>query len=331
MHTRYLDRHDVKWIPTNFDIRTFHKYEATHTATFEALMNLIRNLALHSHYEVVRNQLQPLLDSISDIDSDVFDIVDLIRARNPDCIFVPIDKAIRRRAAMSEEAYLYRMGHCYSFDPKHYTIVGNVDIDKMVLRRWRLMTKFIPEKCRVQDPEKLAIFPICYHLHKNKCLVKPMGPLTACSKPHMHVREIVADAQHPLHGYLSKCARALRLCKLLSNDISWTLWSQNHLAPVLNERVGNLKVLDDFIFVCIACGKPKPSVLTMAKLDAAQFFKEASPERGLFRAKLLLDRLTRTRNVNAIRVRYGSKAEGRLCKDTDKCRPNYNIDVFGNS
>ena len=128
----------------------------------------------------------------------------------------------------------------------------------------------------------------------------------------MHVREILADAQNPIHGYLSTCAHALRLCKKLSRDVCWTLWSQDDLAITLRERVDKLRVMDDFRSVCYGCSKPKSHLLSLAKLDAAHFFKEADPRRGLKRTKLLLDRLTLNRGCNAIRVKKGAKAHGHM-------------------
>ena len=149
-----------------------------------------------------------------------------------------------------------------------------------------------------------------------------------CVKPHMHVREIVADALHPLHAYLSRCARALPLCKALSSEKAWTLWSQNKLADVLAERIDKLRVIDDCRLQCFNCHKAKPRVFILVKLDAAHFFKEACLARGLQRARLHLNRLARKRNVDAIRVKHGKKASGSLCKSTEKCPPLYTVVTF---
>ena len=74
-------------------------------------------------------------------------------------------------------------------------------------------------------------------------------------------------------------ARSLRLCKKLSGEHLWTVWNLSKVAYVAHERVQKLVVVDDFIEKC-PCGKAKDPV-SVIRVDAAQFFKNASVKRGV--------------------------------------------------
>ena len=82
--------------------------------------------------------MQEILIINSHVDQEVFDLVSKTRSDHENCIFIPIDKDIKRRCVMSRDAYLYRLGHCYLTDPGHYTIVGPANIEKMTYRRKHL-------------------------------------------------------------------------------------------------------------------------------------------------------------------------------------------------
>jgi len=56
----------------------------------------------------------------------------------------------------------------------------------------------------------------------------------------------------------------------------------------------------------------------MAQVDAAQFSKAASRERGYRRAKILFGKLSKRTGMDAIAVRRIPKAEGFLCKASRK-------------
>ena len=111
----------------------------------------------------------------STVDNEVIDLLSAARAANPDRIFVPIDKDIKRRATMSETGYLYRLRNCYSTDPEHYVIAKDTSLKRIIKKRTALMRTFIPKTFRNDDPFALARFPSCYHLYKSKCLIKPTG------------------------------------------------------------------------------------------------------------------------------------------------------------
>eukprot|EP00974_Lingulodinium_polyedra_P029359 2827347-Lingulodinium_polyedra.AAC.1 len=57
------------------------------------------------------------------------------------------------------------------------------------------------------------------------------------------------------------------------------------------------------------CGQQLPGGITMLKVDAAQFYKSASTERGLRRAEQLLKRVAKRTRMHYVAVRKGQKAE----------------------
>ena len=129
-----IDRTDVNWTETNFDIKTYHNYDNTHSDTLPTLLVIIRLLDLPQLSRKVESAMQELLNLNSDVDQEVFDLVSNIRSYHENCIFIPIDKDIKRRCAMSRDAYLYRLGHCYATDPNHYTTVGPANSEKINYR-----------------------------------------------------------------------------------------------------------------------------------------------------------------------------------------------------
>ena len=161
-----IDRTDVKWTDTNFDIKTYHNYNQTYDDTLPTILDIIRLLDLPQLSQNVTLAMQELLLIDSHVDQEVFDLVSKIRSDHENSIFIPIDKDIKRRCVMSRDAYLYRLGHCYATDPGHYTIVGPANIEKMTYRRKQMINKYIPKKHRETDYEKLSIFPTCYQLTK---------------------------------------------------------------------------------------------------------------------------------------------------------------------
>ena len=84
------------------------------------------------------------------------------------------------------------------------------------------------------------------------------------------------------------------------------------MKPVLKERVAHLKGHADCKIVC-PCGKKKGNELSLIKIDAAQFFKAASLERGLERVRSLLTRVEQ-QGYDAVAVRKSARCAGFLCK-----------------
>ena len=109
---------------------------------------------------------------------------------------------------------------------------------------------------------------------------------------HAHEREIVADWQHPLKKQFKVVSRAVRLVKKLSDEHTWTLWNMSCIKLVLEQKVRLLKPPPDQKYcdgltVC-KCGNTRKNKLTMLKVDASQFFKNADIDRGLARIEQML-------------------------------------------
>ena len=328
MHTDIKSRADVKWISTNFDIALYHNYRQSADSAWPVFRSLLYSLNMDCYSQVFGRYFEYIGGLHNDVDDEVFNMVNNYKATYPDSTFVPIDKDIKRLTVMPTIAYQYRLGLCFIADPIHYKIDGKFCTKSMVRDRKRLAKEYLPKSLLSYDLDKLATFPRANHLYKSKCMVRPGGLDSPCIKPHMHVREIIADPSHSFHSYLSLCARSLRLAKLLSRDRAWTLWSQRDLATNLKSKVDNLVVVDEYKWLRMNCKQPKKRVLTMIKIDAAQFFKEANPQRGMSRTRILFSRIEKSTGFNAVRVRRDKKACGSLCKAGDKKTPGTSIVTF---
>ena len=123
-HTQYLDRHDCKWLPTNVDISLYHCYTETLQSTqplFERLFKTYNSGYLIQPFE---QQLREWFGQTSTVDKPAIDMAGKLRNENSDCVFIPIDKDIKRRVMMTKTAYWYRLGHMYFTDPQHYKVMG---------------------------------------------------------------------------------------------------------------------------------------------------------------------------------------------------------------
>ena len=143
-------------------------------------------------------------------------------------------------------------------DGEYYDVANAATKKQCAQHKQYLVKKHLPRglsKC-VRFHERNI--PYGYHNYKEKRLLWSGG--LKCNAEHSHEREIISDALSPIKGHLRLIARAIRLIKKLSGDFCWTLWNPSQIADVLG--VGSEK----------CCGKAKQKV-TMAKFDAAQFFK----------------------------------------------------------
>ena len=162
-----------------------------------------------------------------------------------------------------------------------------------------------------------------YHTYKAKCLGH--GGLT-CKKSHAHEREIVSDCCNPIKRQLRICAKAVRLAKLLSRELSWTLWNQPQLKHELFNRHAKLATVNRYVDFCV-CGKAT-NALSMIKADAAQFFKAASISRGVDRVKQQLNRIANSSGLTAIAVAKNKSCDGFLCKPIRKSNIHFEVITF---
>ena len=76
------------------------------------------------------------------------------------------------------------------------------------------------------------------------------------------------------------------------------------------------------------CGRPKSRMLQAVQLDAAQFFKAASVERGTRRVHDMLSRITDNTGKDAVAVYRLPQAKGYLCPSTKKTSTNIQVISF---
>ena len=223
---------------------------------------------------------------------------------------VPVDKDPKRRVLMDRLGFLHRLHQGYVHDDRFFVLKKRVGKEDLALLREHIGKKFLPSKVASRKRFDAGTCQYAYHTYKGKCLA-PSGGLS-CTKDHAHEREIVSDFHNPCKKHLRLVARAVRLIKMLSGERTWTLWRQSQLKPVLKERVAHLKGHADCKIVC-PCGKKKGNELSLIKIDAAQFFKAASLERGLERVRSLLTRVEQ-QGYDAVAVRKSARCAGFLCK-----------------
>ena len=167
--------------------------------------------------------------------------------------------------------------------------------------------------------------PHAYQTFKGKCLHNFPRQGLNCDRAHAHLREIVADAAHPIRSTLKLASRAYRLAVRLAGMPVWTLWKQCDTGVEIRKRAGQLALVEDYATRC-PCGAKKLSSYSLAKVDAAQFFKNSSMQRGVHKMKMLLDRLRRL-NFIGVAVRNSKTADGELVKHLGK-KPGYRIILF---
>ena len=250
--------------------------------------------------------------SYTDVDDNQVFLEQFVREHVGDLLAVPVDKDPKRRVLMNRLGFLHRLREGYVHDDRFYTQKRQCDLETLAMYRQHIAHKFLPQ--RVARPKVFAAAncQYAYHTYKGKCLSGSGG--LSCQKDHAHEREIVSDFHNPCKRHLRLVSRAVRLVKMLSGEHTWTLWKQSRLKPVLLHRVSLLK--GDLSCVhCCPCGQKKENELSLIKIDAAQFFKAASLERGLARVQSLLQRVEE-KGYDAVSVRKSARCAGQLCKST---------------
>eukprot|EP00969_Alexandrium_andersonii_P371016 15478564-Alexandrium_andersonii.AAC.1 len=74
-------------------------------------------------------------------------------------------------------------------------------------------------------------------------------------------------------------ARAARVAQRLAGHDVWTRWRMADLAPQLVERTRGLAMPEAFRTRC-PCGRGEPHQLSVVRLDATQYFKNADTRRA---------------------------------------------------
>ena len=278
-----------------------------------------------------------------------------------DRIAVVLDKDTKRRVFMDKEGYLYRLAKGFLCDPEYYERKGHYTFQKVAAKKQKYMEKYLPEKIARSVKFQELDIGYSYHNYKGKCLHKlsdtpaiTLGDMDAagwfsrwvdsdfkhgsanngtcacglsCSKLHAHTREIISEFHHPLKRYLRVVAKAIRSVKNLSKDPSWTLWRQCDLKDIVNAKVRKLVEIPELKHVCCSCGERKHT-LELAKVDAAQFFKNACLERGIRRIVDLLDRVEEKFHRGAVAVPRVPHINPHLCRANRKSDRNFKVVQF---
>ena len=140
-------------------------------------------------------------------------------------------------------------------------------------------------------------------------------PGLICTRTHNYERDLVSDGRNQIKQHFSLASRALRFCKRLSGEVRWTLRRQADVANIVNPRPCQLREDLEYVTCCL-CACRKSSVQSCAKVDATQLFKDASTDKGLQSAAMLLRRVSQNLHCDAIAVRGAAKAEGYVCSRT---------------
>ena len=173
----------------------------------------------------------------------------------------------------------------------------------------------LPQSLCIRRDIHVKELPKAYHNYKGKCLAEDTAGLSF-KKPHCHEREVVAAASDPLLRKLSMCARAIRLAKKYSGDPGWTLWNQSKVTEEILCKAHKLEYLRDSrgapLWRKCPCGENRCSPMAVVKVDAAQFFKQASVPRAEARAKEMFQRLATQKKCLGVAVKQSSRAAGQL-------------------
>ena len=228
------------------------------------------------------------------------------------------DKDSKRRVLMHKQGYLFRLQAGFLAPNAYFKICQDLSPADVAELRQERTERVFRKKWQPKKRFGQTSIPRCYHNYKTKCLQPPESePGLRCHKSHSHEREIVSDFLSPNRNNFKIISRALRLVKKLSNEFGWTLWNQSNLTSELHARTSQLCVDEKFVRCC-PCGRKKPFLTSFAKVDAAQFFKQASMERGTKRIRRLLERTFRRTGFDAICVSKAGGAHGYLCRSTQK-------------
>ena len=318
-------RRDVVWRPECWDIALEEPPENVLETVVQQIRAISSNMCIddvHTTQLVQKNTARCVYEndvraSISKIPLSVHlhDFVHAERQEHEHKAYVPLDRDLKRRAVMAPEGYIHRLFSTFFDDHAFYRPHFDLQPHHVALRRMHNSFALLPKKWWPREPIADEVLPRGYHIYKAKCLrsAPPWG--LVCQKSHAHEREIISNVCEPFRLQLRAVARSMRLVKRLSKEPSWNLWNQSKLATAVHDRVNALRVDPEHSMQC-PCGAKKSSVVEMAKVDAAQFFKSASMERGCKRTHGLLVRVHKRTNCNAVAVFKGTKAKGALVRST---------------
>ena len=157
-------------------------------------------------------------------------------------VCVIVDKDGKRRMIMSKLGYWYRLSQGFLADPQWYRIVHDMQPFELAKYRQAVAFALLPACFLPRRQFSIKNVQQAYHTYKGKC-AGTFGGLE-CSKSHAHTREIVSDASNPARSQMRIVARAIRVAKKVSGDLSWSLWQPNKIRSTIQTRLAKLATID---------------------------------------------------------------------------------------
>ena len=311
MKTFYTKRLDVQWQPMHIDIPMADMCKRNLRAIAAQLETWHSKVQHHEEFLNFQQKLFALHTPVSEFGEE---IVKQIREQASGNALITLDRDGKRRASMDPGGYWFRGAQSFLHDPEFYEVLDMSAAEAARLRT-EVMREFLPKNLQVRKDFCAGDMPRVYETYKGKCLHLDQ-PGIHCERPHAHQREIGSAASDPLLPKLRPYARGLRLCLMHSKLPTWTLWDQSQLAPILDHRVKKLKYVDEFLGTC-PCGARKDTPLQIQKIDAAQFFKNASCERSVSRGKEFFE-ILKAQGYYAVAIAPGPRARGFLVRKVKK-------------
>jgi hypothetical protein len=251
-------------------------------------------------------------------------IVQAAKAASKEALAVIADKDGKRRVFMSKEGYSYRLYKGFLADPEYYRMCRTMSLEEVANIRNYLADCHLPLHISRKHAFSTDNIQYAYHTYKTKCLSLCSG--LTCTRDHAHEREIISDVRNPYRSYFRLIARSIRLVKFLACEPCWTLWYLNQLKIAVTHATSCLLDSPEHQHQCV-CGKPKEAI-SLAKVDASQYFKNADITRGIDRICLLLDRVQNKTGFNAVAILHGQKMQGHLCKTNKRSDNAFRIVTF---
>ena len=212
-------------------------------------------------------------------------------------------------------------------DPRHYEVQWEETAASFIAQKAHLFQKYLPEKVTRRARYDESHLQYAYVNYKNKCHSEQGG--LVCRKNHVHDRKIVSDVFNPRRSFLKLVARTIRIVKMYSKEVAWTIWRQANLKEVIVQRTRQLATLEDFKFRC-PCVREKHRTLEVVKPDAAQFFKAASVPRRVKRVRSLVTRVQNRTGNDAVAIYRLPHVKGHLCSDRKHPSSHIQIVSFDN-
>lgn len=331
-------RLDVTWLPQNFDMRVSATCINTHTVYQQHMYDIFTHFRILNLWWTCQKTLHgpnitPKPACGYPVAASIFQ--ELMAATPPGHIIVPLDKDAKRRVSASLHGHWYRMQQLFFQNSKYYVHHPTLNLQSITTVREQLIKACLRKRFWCKSTLTDRNTPRAFITYKGKCLQKEtstgnMRDITqrglCCSRDHSHEREIIADSGHPRRHHLHMMARGLRLVARLVQGHQWTLYDPPCISDVIMSRFAALKEDSSLQGKC-PCGKSCANTSAI-RLDASQFFKNASTSRGLRRAELLIKQAAHQDHANSVAISRTKQARGHLHTYKGKAPRGHTVALF---